>query len=456
MNKPDINVKDILAKLSFFKNNLTLLVPVIIAVIALLLFIPTRILSGRLKTAMEQQSKRPAQNIDRLIRQVDEAAESEDYGAYIEQLEQDANNIEAMMLQTTQRELLSYEIFPDTNETSPLLFERFGTRYMNGLETLLQDVGAGEPPTESEIELALEKAPKTPLTMRGPYGGGADYGGYSEGGPYDMMEGGYPGGGYAGGGRGGLRGYGPMQRKIVDEICQSRARELRVYGKLADLAGYTFWADWQYEARDVAYKDCWYWQLAYWVMEDVFATVDAMNEPAPSIAEAPVKRLLGVAFSVQRGRRGRGRGIRLRGGGVRKTDTAYPTYVTDPKNALTDPCTGRLSNDTVHVIQFTLDAVVAANDVMAFMQELCSAKPHQFRGWEGDQPVQTYKHNQITVLESNVQPVNPRMRKHDLYWYGDEAVVELSLVCEYIFQTAAYQEVIPQYVKDEIAGVEVD
>lgn len=459
MKKPDVNVKDILSKLSFLKNNLTLLVPIIIVVLALLLLIPTRILSGRLEAAMEQGSKQPAQRMDSLIRQLDEAPESEGFEAYIEQYSSDANFIEDIMRGTTERELLSYEIFPDTNETSRLLFERFGTSYMQGLEQVLQDVGAGDPPTESEIELALEQAPKSPYPMmggaygQGGYGGGPyDDGGYG-GGPYDMAGGGYPG---VRGGFGGAMGLNRVQRKIVDEVCQGRARELRVYAGLADLAGYTFWADWEFEARDVAFRDCWYWQLAYWVMEDVLATIKTMNDPAPSIIEAPVKRLLSAGFSVQKGRRGRGRGVRLRGGGVRKTDTEFPNYVSDPKDALTDPCTGRLTNDEIHVIQFTLDVVVRASDVMTFMQELCSAKPHQFRGWKGDQPVQNLEHNQITVLETNIAPVERRAMRHDRFAYGDDAVVELTLVCEYVFQKAAYDPIIPQYVKDDIAGAEVN
>jgi len=50
----NFNIKDLFKKLSFFKNNLALLVPILIAVVALLLFIPTQILGAKLRKTMEQ------------------------------------------------------------------------------------------------------------------------------------------------------------------------------------------------------------------------------------------------------------------------------------------------------------------------------------------------------------------------------------------------------------------
>ena len=63
MDKPNINIKDILSKLSFLRNNLALMVPILIAVVALLLFIPTRILGGKLRETVTQNSARTAQRI---------------------------------------------------------------------------------------------------------------------------------------------------------------------------------------------------------------------------------------------------------------------------------------------------------------------------------------------------------------------------------------------------------
>jgi len=39
---------------------------------------------------------------------------------------------------------------------------------------------------------------------------------------------------------------------------------------------------------------------------------------------------------------------------------------------------------------------------------------------------------------------------HDFYVYGDEPVVDLDLICEYILNKAAYEGIKPQLIKDDI------
>ena len=104
-------------------------------------------------------------------------------------------------------------------------------------------------------------------------------------------------------------------------------------------------------------------------------------------------------------------------------------------------------------MHFGLRVVVGVEHVMPFMKELCSAKTHKFSGWFGDQPEQTFEHNQITILESSVVPVDRESYGHRNYRYGDDAVVELDLICEYLFETAAYKDMQPQQVKDDILGI---
>jgi len=95
--------------------------------------------------------------------------------------------------------------------------------------------------------------------------------------------------------------------------------------------------------------------------------------------------------------------------------------------------------------------------VVPFMEELCSAKPHTFRGFYGNEPEQTFMHNQISILESSVGPIDKESRSHDLYRYGDLPVVELDLLCEYVWQrTPGFEEIKPQQVKAELAGDEED
>jgi hypothetical protein len=238
------------------------------------------------------------------------------------------------------------------------------------------------------------------------------------------------------------------QRKIFDTICLEKAQAAGTYVSPVDVVGYVYWADWKFENRDAAYKDCWYWQMGYWMIEDVFTAVREMNKSSSSIVDAPVKRVMNVSFVLGRTT---GRAIRRAGRGLRaKKEGENPLYVTSAKDGMTTPCSGRLSCEEYDVMHFNVRTVVDAKDTLAFMKQLCAAKPHKFSGWKGNEPAQTYLHNQITILESGTAPVDPESIEHMAYRYGDAQVVELDLICEYLFNKAAYEGIKPQQVKSDI------
>ena len=134
-------------------------------------------------------------------------------------------------------------------------------------------------------------------------------------------------------------------------------------------------------------------------------------------------------------------------------DKQTPTYVVSVKSAMSGaPCTGRSCNETLDVMQFEVHVIANAADVMRLMQELCSRETHKFRGWRGDQPEQTFKHNQISILESQVTPVDREDLNHSGYEYGPDEVVDVDLICEYVFNKAAYGKIQPQVVLDDIAN----
>jgi hypothetical protein len=446
----NINIKDLLKKLSFLKNNLSLLVPILIAVVALLLFIPTRILGSRLRKTIENDSAQTGRTITSLASQLEEAAKAKQMEPYISAYARDANQIENLMKQTTLRELLSYRLFPDTNEGTTLLYEEFGRQYRTGVDAMLQSVKAGVPPTDTEVLAALQRAPQPGM---GTYGGGyGSYGGPSPGRPPSLSA--SPTGSS-------LYGRGPSfssammtdtQRKIFDTICLEKAQAAGVYVSPLEVTGYVYWDDWRFGNRDAAYKDCWYWQMGYWMIEDVFTTVREMNKGASSVLDAPVKRVMNVSFAL--GKKG-GRAMKRRPGqsgyGTKK-EGENPTYVTSAKDAMTTPCTGRFSGESYDVMQFDVRVIVGAKDTLPFMKQLCTAKAHKFSGWKGDQPAQTYLHNQITILESTTSPVDPEFPEHMVHRYGDAQVVELEVICEYLFNKAAYEDIKPQQVKDDIVA----
>jgi hypothetical protein len=445
----NINVKDIFKKLSFLKNNLSLLAPILIAVAALLLFIPTRILGSRLRKTMEQQSAQTGRTITSLAGQLEEAARARQMEPYINAYAHDANQIENLMKQTTLREMLSYRLFPDTNERTTLLFEEFAQKYHSGVDAMLQSVKAGAPPTDAEIQAAMQKAPQPGM---GAYG--SPYGGYGPGGPgrtpsmSPTMSSSSPYGGYGRGMGMASMAMTDTQRKIFDTICLEKAQAAGTYVGPVDVAGYVYWADWKFENRDAAYKDCWYWQMGYWMIEDVFTAVREMNKSSSSVVDAPVKRVMNVSFVLGRTT---GRAIRRAGRGLRaKKEGENPLYVTSAKEGMTTPCSGRFSCEEYDVMHFNVRTVVDAKDTLAFMKQLCAAKPHKFSGWKGNEPAQTHLHNQITILESGTAPVDPESIEHMAYRYGDAQVVELDLICEYVFNKAAYEGIKPQQVKSDI------
>ncbi len=99
-------------------------------------------------------------------------------------------------------------------------------------------------------------------------------------------------------------------------------------------------------------------------------------------------------------------------------------------------------------MHFSVGVVVKTKAVLPFMQQLCSAKQHRFRGFSGEEQEQVFKHNQITILESDVGSIDRKDATHNLYRYGDDAVVELDLICEYVFNKNGYDEIKPESIKE--------
>jgi len=110
--------------------------------------------------------------------------------------------------------------------------------------------------------------------------------------------------------------------------------------------------------------------------------------------------------------------------------------------------TGRFSDIDIDVMHFNFSVVIAVKSVLPFMKELCSGKQHKFKGFFDQLPqAQTFTHNQITILQSKFITVDRLGPFHSRYRYGQDAVVELRLVCEYVFNKSAYDSIKPAEVK---------
>jgi len=453
MNMP--NFKDILQKLSVFKNNLSLLVPVIIVLVSVLLFIPTQLMSSRLKKDVEQES---INNGGRKIKSLEKSAVSrQQYEMEAERQKAhaiDASEIAKLAIQNTQRELLSYDIFPapDPNGFSGLIFQQFGQNFRSGIDKLISSISARDCPTDAEIQRGLENSPSRSRS-RGRGGSMMSSSRMSSSRGYSGM-----------GLYGGSQRYGNIDRMIVDEMCKDRAKIISVYVNPADVSGYEYWANYKYDVKqEDAIEDCWYHQLAYWIIEDIFQTIDKINTGHDNVLTAPAKRFMGISFTMglKRARSGGGGGVSrgFRGSRTKKQseDADRPAYVRTGAPGLSESCTGRYCGEDIDVTHFNFSVIVSTKSVLPFMKELCSSKEHQFRGYpDPNQPVQTFKHNQITILESKMGSINPNDQTHRYYCYGDENVVSLDLICEYIFDVKGYDSLVPKPVSDTLKGLDKD
>jgi hypothetical protein len=328
---------------------------------------------------------------------------------YQQAYKRDAEQTALLAKQSTQREFLSYKIFPEPKDTSTLIFDEFGRQFRDNVEVLVDRVNARDCPTDAELARALQGSSLS--GSRRSMGRRSSYGGLGE-----------------------------VEATITDVLCREKAESASVYAHPADLSGYEFWKDYEYVGMDEAVKDCWYWQLAYWVIEDVIDTIGALNSESNSVLISPVKRLLVVSFTAG-GRKFIARAV----------DNTRPSYVLSSFESLAEPHTGRFSDDDIDVVHFDVVAVVSTKAILPFMQQLCSAKRHTFRGFSGEEQEQIFKHNQITILESNIRLIDREDKTHNLYRYGEDAVVELDLICEYIFNRNGYDEIKPESVKVESA-----
>ena len=398
--------KEVVQKLSVLKSYTPLLVPVAIVAVSVLVFIPTRLMSGKLKKQMVDGSISMGRKVQSLSRSAVPSGQWEMERDYQLAYESDAKKVALLARGGTQRRLLSYKIFPEPKDTSTLIFEEFGQRFRSAIDELVARIDARDCPTDVELQRSL---PGPSASRRDRRDRSGSYSRTSE-----------------------------ADAAIIDILCREKAASAGVYVNPADLSGYEFWKEYVYAGMDRAVEACWYYQLAYWIIEDIIDMIDACNSGSKNVLTSPVKRLLGVSFAG---------GEKVSRSFREKKTEGRPGYVLTIEDGLTEPWTGRVCNDDIDVVHFNVTVVVGAKAVLPFMQRLCSAKRHRFRGFSGQGQEQAFRHNQITILESQIKPVNRKEESHRLYRYGEDAVVELDLVCEYIFNKGAYDEIKPEPVK---------
>ncbi len=439
--------------MSFIKKYSVLLIPVGIALAACVVIVLTILTSRSLAKDIAANSLRQNGQITSLLRDPHSERQPD-----VEKIRQDrrANDVKGVVnlaMQCTLRELISYGVFPPTDD-SQQLFDEYGQNYRLAIESLVRSMKALEAPSEMEVRSALNESAQPAL------GGASRYRGMGSGGYYNPL-----------GMSGAMRRNDSARKTMLDAICGKRAEEIRVYANPNLFRWYEYWGDFQFAGGDPAVQDCWYSQLAYWICEDVVATINKLNTASQNVYSSPVKRLLGVSFREAvdypktTGRVGYG-GIGAAVGrryaradyddGMFSTRGDAPEYIRYAEGGVlgVETWMGRVCNDDIDVIHFSVGVITSSSAVMSFMEELCSAKDHVYRKGKVDGERLDFRHNQVGILKSEVIAVERDAPENANYRYGDEAVVRLDLVCEYIFNRGGYDEIKPESIKVQLGQAE--
>jgi len=413
---------DISKYIEFLKSYMSLLVPGVIALFGVGFFVPTHFMSSKLQSTIKKESISQGTTVRSL-----ESSTVSSVQWYVERVYQenhgnDANMIERLARQTTMRLLLSYDVFPEPKEESVMIVPSFGIQFCSGIREMLSGVHGGRCPSQEEINNATKN-------LSTPYRRGI-------------------------GARGVMGSVSKVRGTIEEGLCMEKAQVCRVYANPAYLSGYNFWQNYDYSEADSgkeAIRVCWYSQLAYWVIDDVLQTIGELNKDSQTVLMSPVKRLASVSFSRMGINWKISNPVPVRRSSTKKSYADKASYVLSAKDMLVRSFTKRVSNDLHDVVHFKTTVVLSADSVLAFMKELCSSKSHTFRGWDGSGPVEDFEHNQITILECKTSPVDRLASEHKWYRYGEDAVVELELTCEYLLDKVAYDSVKPSAVKTEVS-----
>jgi len=403
--------------MGFIKKYLSLIIPTAVTLVAVVFLTVSLLMAQSLQEQLEE-SISTARRVSTYKGQKISSSQWKLERKYQEAHGRDANEISTAAKESSQRELLSYKIFPEPKETSAQIFKEFGQRYRQILEELLGSIGALDSPTDVELKSLLQR-PAKGIERQGERPG------------FVIRD------------RGWTDRDDEGDLAIIEIIRKQRAETIPVYGNPTYLSGYKLWDEFIYAGRQDAVEKCWYSQLGLWIQKDIIDTIKQMNVGSSSVFTSPVKRILGVSFI----------------GPVTDQPPAIdnmPRYVSSPTEGLTTPWTDRIGNEDIDVVHFSVSVVINSKDVLGFMQQLCCEKEHFFSGYFDKEQSHRMKHNQITVLKSEVRPID-RVKESDKgYYYGDDAVVQLDLVCEYVFNRAGYDAIKPQSIKRLLGQLKED
>jgi len=422
---------------NFLKKYAALLPPAALLLACVVVFVLVMLLNGNLRAEIDERIK-AASEVRSLVSQTPSKNQPGQEQAYQAQHSTDAQTIETLVVLTSQRELIcpasdlnAPVIFPQPKEKTSQVYLEFGKKYRQAIEDFMPVIAATDAPNEQEIRNQIGASALRP-------------------GEYNYAA---PGG------------QNPSQNAMVDALCLARAEKIAVYANPGLFTWYPFWENYQFKSADQALQDAWYSQVAYWIYEDIIATIGRMNAGSAKVAKSDVKRLLGVSFSgpvqVQASSSPYAAGYYDTPSMAAASYADRPAYVLNNTFAAAswaEPWTGRVCDDRIDVVHFAVSVVLDSRAVLKFMHELCSTKQHTYReNFVANGPQKTAQHNQITILQNDIEPVLRETDPvHTYYRYGNASVVRLNLVCEYLFYRQGYDAVKPDIIKEQLSPTQSD
>ena len=424
----NISTKEILNSI---KSYSVLIVPLIISLAAVIIFIISGMIGGSLQKKIAKKSVHKIRTLQKLQENIVSAKQWEVERDYQNALCVDANQVAVFFSESTKRNLLDNEMFPIPKEVSKFYFTNFGQLFAKSVDNRLKALRTSQCPSDFELGLKKKSQPdaSTSRTRR-----------------FTRTK--------TRTTRGRKKITETSKNKNIEEtiqnvVCLEKAASGKIYVDANDISGYEFWtgepktktthsrnsrktnAKYDYVGKNDIII-CWQTQLAYWVIEDVIDTIEALNVSSDNVFGSPVKRLMSLSFKAKKAR----------------TGNPLPKYAQSFSDWLTDSHTDRLTSDDMDVIHFNITVIVDSGSIADVMQELSSAKEHVFDGWKGLLPTEHLKHNAITILTFDVRAIDRQASEHKYYRYGENAVIELELNCEYIFDSNSYSPAMPEQVKN--------
>jgi hypothetical protein len=420
-------IKEILNKVAnFVRRYVSLVIPGVIALVALLVIVPITMKVGSGIDEKMNKSMSDTRQIRSLASSAVSARQADIERRSRDAHQKDADTVVEMAVRSTERELISYLVFPMPEDASDQVFTAFGDDYRKAIAGLIKKMRGIDAPSDSDIARGSGNKVTT--------GGNRFQGRRAV--PKAKKD--------------------DSNKKILDALCLDRANKGPVYAATNLFSWYDFWGStYEYEDKNQAIEDCWYSQIGFWIYSDIADSIVAINSSASSVLSSPVKRLLAVSFGQETGGAFKSTNTRRN---TRIISADNPVYVTETMLSPIDveSLTSRESDDKIDVVYFSFSVVVSAKSVNSFIKELCSAKSHTFGSGWGKAGEKQYSHNQISLLKFNMDPVLRTDADHERYRYGDAAVVQLDLVCEYLFNQKGYEKIKPAAIKELLGQQDED